>query len=299
MITIKEGNIGQYRELFGTFRTVFTDRCAENSAHSGRALFAYLDGTAAGYLLTSKEHGSEFMQYAFTLPELRGRGVMQALVREAAETSDRQFGTAFSDGHEFAPALIHIMEKLGFEKGGSRFMFRCDGDDLWERWDAYMQKSGSRLCDTLRRQGYSTITLAEATEELLEQYRQTPTSEYANPLNHQHLILPGAEVTKEVSVMCVRNGILSAYVFAYMPDRYSAIFKTLSSSTALHGSGVILLPIAESLARVRERGCTQFVFSMDGVGDHANSFRNKVLSNVISKTSERISYTYPKKEAAL
>ena len=153
--------------------------------------------------------------------------------------------------------------------------------------------------ETLRRQGYSTVTLAEASEELLEQYRQTPYSEYANPLNHQHLILPGAEITKDVSVMCTLNGRLAAYVFAYMPDRYSAIFKTLSSSAALQGGAAILLPLCESFAKVRGRGCTQFVFSMDGVGDHANSFRNKVLSNVISKTSKRLSYIYHKKEAAI
>ena len=61
----------------------------------------------------------------------------------------------------------------------------------------------------------------------------------------------------------------------------------------------IFLPLCESFAKVREQGCTQFVFSMDGVGDHANAFRNKVLSNVISKTSKRLSYIYPKKEAAL
>lgn len=299
MITIKESGIEQYREFFGSYRTAFTDRCAESVARSGRALFAYLDGAAAGYLLTSKDNGTEFLLYAFTLPELRGKGVMQALVREAAETSEGEFGTAFSDGHEFAPELMHIMEKLAFERGRSKYIFRCCGDDLWDRWDSFMEKKGRKSCETLRRQGYSTVTLADASEELLEQYRQTPYNEYANPLNHQHLILPGAEITKDVSVMCTLNGKLAAYVFAYMPDRYSAIFKTLSSSAALQGGAAILLPLCDSFARVRERGCTQFVFSMDGVGDHANSFRNKVLSNVISKTSKRLSYIYPKKEAAL
>ncbi len=297
MITVKQDDIGLYRDLFSGYRTLYTDRCADRTARAGRALYAFLDGEPAGYLLISDEHGGDFISYVFTVPDKRGMGVMQTLIRYAADTAEKMIGTAFSDAREFAPALMHVMEKLGFEQGGSRYMFRCDGDDLWERWDAYMNKTGKRLCDTLRRQGYSTVLLSEASEELLEQYRQTPTSEYKNPLNHQHLIMPGAEVTKDVSVLCVRNGVLSAYVFAYMPERRSAIFKTLSSSAALHGSGVILLPIAESLARVRERGCKQFVFSMDGIGDHANSFRDKVLSVLISKTSKRISYVYyPKRE---
>ncbi|MBR5090180.1 MAG: GNAT family N-acetyltransferase [Ruminiclostridium sp.] len=296
MITIEKGDIGLYCKQFEKYRTDFTDKCAESAARHGHILIAYLEGTAAGYLLTSAEHGSEFIMYVFTLPELRGKGVMQSLIREAVGISDGYIGTAFTDIHEFAPVLMHVMKKCGFEQRGSKFMFRCDGDDLWDRWDAYMEKSGNRLCNTLRRQGYSTVLLSDASEELLKQYRNTPNSEYANPLNHQHLILPGAEITKDVSVMCVRNGILSAYVFAYMPDRYSAVFKTLSSSAALHGTGVILLPIAEALRKVRERGCEQFVFSMDGIGDRANSFRNKVLSVLISKTSQRISYIYKKKD---
>lgn len=299
MITIKECGTEQYRELFGSYRTAYTDKCAQSAAQSGRLMVAYLDGEAAGYLLSSNAHDLEFVSYVFTLPELRGKGVMQSLIREAAETSEGSFGTAFSDGHEFAPALMHTMEKLGLERRESRYMFRCDGDDLWDRWDAFMEKKGRKSCETLRRQGYSTVTLADASEELLEQYRQTPYNDYGNQLNHQHLILPGAEITKDVSVMCTLNGRLAAYVFAYMPDRYSAIFKTLSSSAALQGGAAILLPLCDSFAKVRGRGCTQFVFSMDGVGDHANSFRNKVLSNVISKTSKRLSYIYHKKEAAI
>lgn len=299
MITVKQDDIGLYRDLFSGYRTLYTDRCADRTARAGRALYAFLDGEPAGYLLISDEHGGDFISYVFTVPDKRGMGVMQTLIRYAADTAEKMIGTAFSDAREFAPALMHVMEKLGFEQCGSKYMFRCDGDDLWDRWDAFMEKKGRKSCETLRRQGYSTVTLADASEELLEQYRQTPYNDYGNQLNHQHLILPGAEITKDVSVMCTLNGRLAAYVFAYMPDRYSAIFKTLSSSAALQGGAAILLPLCESFAKVRGRGCTQFVFSMDGVGGHANSFRNKVLSNVISKTSKRLSYIYHKKEAAI
>ena len=140
MITIKKGDIGDYHTLFEQYRTYFTDKCAQSSAKSGQILIAYLEGLAAGYLLTNAEHGSEFIMYVFTLPQLRGKGVMQSLVLEAVNNSYGYIGTAFTDAHEFAPVLIHVMEKYGFVRGGTKYMFRCDGDDLWDRWDAFMEK---------------------------------------------------------------------------------------------------------------------------------------------------------------
>ena len=150
---IEKGNAGLYRRLFGGYTTGFNDSCAERAEKGGRILIAYEESSAAGYLLISADKGTEFMSYVFTLPEFRGRGVMQALISEA-----------FSDSYEHAPELIHIFEKLGFEQKGTKYIFHCSGDDLWEHWDAYMEKSGKRLCDTLRRQGYSTVALSGAPE---------------------------------------------------------------------------------------------------------------------------------------
>lgn len=77
--------------------------------------------------------------------------------------------------------------------------------------------------------------------------------------------------------MCELKGRLAAYVFAYMPDSISAIYKTLSSSAALQGGGVIFLAIAESLQRASEHGVKRLVFTMESVGKSANAFREKVL----------------------
>ena len=92
--------------------------------------------------------------------------------------------------------------------------------------------------------------------------------------------------------MCTLNGRLAAYVFAYMPDSISAIYKTLSSSAALQGGGVIMLAIAESLQRAREHGVKRIVFTMENTGKRANAFREKVLSVLVSKPSHSVSYFY-------
>jgi GNAT superfamily N-acetyltransferase len=292
MIRIEEAAAESALELSRQYLSAYAKGQIEKEEHTVRTFIAYLDGKPAGFLAAAKSNGLEFIVYVLTLPEYRGTGVAQALIREASGTADYALSASFSDAHEYAPELMHILEKLDFKKQRTKYNFRCYGDDLWDRWDAYMEKSGRRMCDTLRRQGYSTVTLADASEELLDQFRHSYESEYHNVLNHQHLIMPGAEITKDVSVLCVRNGKLSAYVFAYMPEKYSAVFKTLSSSEALHGSGVILLPLAESFRKVREKGCVQFMFSMDGIGARANSFRNKVLGHVITKRTMRYTYTY-------
>jgi len=299
MITVEKGDPRRYNELFTGYTTLYTDKCAQDADKGGKALFAYLDGEAAGYMFIEKDRGMYGIKHIFTKPELRGRGVMQALVRTAAEECGHSVGTSLSDSHEFFPAAAHVFEKCGYERRNGRYIYRCDDEELWERWDAYMQKSGKRLCDTLRRQGFETLTLADAPEELLQQFRETPHSEYKCEQNHQHLILPGADVDPEVSVMVTLHGRLAAYVFSYMPDRISAIFQTLSSSAALHGSGVILLAITEGLAKVRERGVTRLVFSMEEAGASANAFREKVLSVLVSKRSRIVSFTYFPKEETL
>ena len=208
-------------------------------------------------MFLGNDRGTELIHHTFTKPELRGRGVMQALVRYAVDSAGSPIGTSLSDSHEFAPAVMHVMEKCGFERRNGRSVYLCDGGDMWERWDAYMDKHGRRLCDTLRRQGFSTLTLDKASEDLLQQFREAPDSEYKCQQNHQHLILPGAEITPDISVICTHNGRLAAYVFAYMADRKSVIFKTLSSSAALRGSGVIMLAIADAADIGRGFGRTE------------------------------------------
>ena len=296
MITVEKGSPYRYSEFFAGFTTLYTDRCAERAAGNGAAFFAYLDGVPAGYMFIEKKRGVSGIIHVFTKPELRGRGVMQALVRTAAEECGHSVGTSLSDSHEFFPAAAHVFEKCGYERRNGRYIYRCDDEELWERWDAYRKKTGDRLCHTLRRQGFETLTLAEAGEDLLRQFRETPYSEYKCEQNHQHLILPGADVDPEVSVMVTLHGRLAAYVFAYMPDRCSAIFQTLSSSAALHGTGVILLAITEGLARVREHGATRLVFTMEETGESANAFREKVLSVLVSRRSRNVSFIFFPKE---
>lgn len=92
--------------------------------------------------------------------------------------------------------------------------------------------------------------------------------------------------------MCELKGRLAAYVFAYMRDSISAIYKTLSSSAALQGGDVIFLVIAESLQRAREHGVKRLVFTIESVGKSANAFREKVLSVIVSKQSRSVSFIY-------
>ena len=82
-----------------------------------------------------------------------------------------------------------------------------------------------------------------------------------------------------------------------MADRKSVIFKTLSSSAALHGSGVIMLAIADAADIVRERGVTRLVFTMERAGESANAFREKVLSVLVSRRSTIVGFSlFPKTE---
>ncbi len=292
MITVEKGNKELYFLHFVGYTTVFTDRCANDAASGGRILLAYIDGFPAGYLLTVCERGGEGIRHIFTKPEFRGQGVMQALVRYAAETTETFLAVGMSEAHALALVMDHVFGKLGFRRRVGRNIYRCDSEDIWERWDEFMAKTGNRLCDTLRRQGYNAITLTDAPESLIQQFRRAPVSEYRCEQNHRHLILPGAEITPEISVMCELKGRLAAYVFAYMPDSISAIYKTLSSSAALQGGGVIFLAIAESLQRAREHGVKRLVFTMESVGKSANAFREKVLSVIVSKQSRSVSFIY-------
>ena len=291
MITVEKAAPALYREYFPDTVNPVMEKRRKTAEDTGTALYARIDGTPAGFMLLNKEQDYYGILYTYTAPEYRNKGVMQALINAAKSDGFTVYGSA-SDIHEFAPVISHVMEKCGFESRPGRYMYRCFGDDMWDRWDAFLEKAGNRRCETLTRQGYSTVKLSEASEELIAQFRESPHSDYGNELNHQHLLRPDAEITRDISVMCVHDGRLAAYVFAYMPDRITAIYKTLSSSKALHGTGAALLPIVKSLELVRAKGVTRLSFSFDGVGDRANSFRDKVLSPLITQKSRRITYTF-------
>ncbi|MBR5088531.1 MAG: GNAT family N-acetyltransferase [Ruminiclostridium sp.] len=287
MITVEKAAPALYRGLFpDTVNPVMEKRC-RTAEQTGTALYARIDGTPAGFMLLNTEYDIYTILYTYTAPEYRSRGVMQALINAAKSDRCLVNGSA-TDIHEFAPVISHVMEKCGFESRPGRYIYRCCDDEMWDRWDAFMEKTGNSRCETLIRQGYSTVKLTEASEDLIRQFYD----DYGNELNHMWMLAPGAEITRDISVMCVRDGKLAAYVFAYMPDRITAIYKTLSSSKALHGTGAALLPIAKSAELVRAKGVKRLSFSFDGVGDRANSFRDKVLSPLITQKSRRITYTF-------
>ena len=111
MITVETGNAELYSLHFSEYKTAHTDQCAGEAAAGGRILLAYLDGAPAGYMLIASDRGGEGIRQIFTKPELRGQGVMQALVCYAAETADTFLAAGMSDSNVFAPVIDHVFVK--------------------------------------------------------------------------------------------------------------------------------------------------------------------------------------------
>ncbi len=291
MRKIISGTYTDYIFLFGDSRTPFSDHAAKNSAAYGGNIFIMLeDGLPCGYLCAVTEESEIRLMYAYTNEEKRRSGVFSALIGYAAETLPKPINFNISTEHKFYDTVSDISKRTGFEYRSSCTVFR--GNDI-SGWEKYMSETGGKLCDMLRRQGYSCISFADAPTKLIDEIYDSGENSFGNKLAVKVFFDdPQKNMNTDMSFAAVRNDHLAAYTLVTAPDKISAVFEHISASEKEIGNGCILLPFANSMEKFRQFGFHRAAYVMFNDNKHANAFRMKLLQNVTSSSTHSENYIF-------
>lgn len=289
MRKIISGTYTDYIFLFGDSRTQFSDHAAKNSAaYGGNIFIMFEDGSPCGYLCAVPEETEIRLMYAYTNEEKRCSGVFSALMGYAAEILPKPIKFNISAEHKFYDTVSDIGRRTGFEYRSSCTVFR--GNDI-SGWEKYMSETGGKLCDMLRRRGYSCVSFADAPAKLIDEIYNSNENIFGNKLSVKIFFDdPQKNMNMDMSFAAVRDNCLAAYTLVTSPDKISAVFEHISASEKEIGSGCILLPFANSMEKFRQFGFRRAAYAMYNDNEHANAFRMKLLQSVTSSSSRSENY---------
>ena len=267
-------------------RTAFSDYFAKEAAESGKLLCARVGDKFAGYICAAGNGSENRVTYAYTRPEYRGQGIFTALLKEIAEGSEMTVKVNLPADHEFHDTVVHVCKKLGFVQGESLIVYTAHRD-AETRWRELMNKSGNRICAMLKRHGYTVVSFAEASADTIEQIRNSDNSEFANPFETRSFFdEPSRKLSHEFSFAAVKDGELAAYTLVSLPSPEKCVVEQIAVSSKKRGSGVILLPFAETAESLIASGVKLVTYAMYESNIAANSFRVRVNDTASQKATE-------------
>ena len=267
-------------------RTAFSDFFAKEAADHGKLLCARLDDKFAGYICAAGNGRENRVSYAYTRPEYRGQGIFTALLKEICEGSEMPIKVNLPAEHEFHDTVVHICEKLGFVQVESLivYTYRPELDTLWEK---YMNERGNRICEYLKRHGYEKVSFADAGTDIIGQIRSSDRSGFENPFETGLFFdEPSRKLSRELSFAAIKDGELAAYTLVSQLSPEKCVLEQIAVSRNKRGTGVILLPAAQSMSVFRSNGYKSFVYAIYGSNIPANLLRDKLISTAAEKVTE-------------
>lgn len=294
-VTISNMSVLENSIAFAGYQTAFSMQCVKRSAACRMLLGARQNGKYAGYLCAVAESGIIRIIYAFTIPEFRKQGVFTELMRFVAENANTAIRVNITKHHEYHDAVADVCLKLGFRQTESVCIYTCHRD-MYPVWKSFMDEKGSRLTAYLERRGYLAVSFAEASDDIIDQLRDSPRSEYRNMLDPAvFLDIPENRLSWEMSFAAVKEGRLAGYVLVTQNSQTKVVFEHISESSAEQGTGLILLPFAAAMKAAFADGGMQTVsFAMYESNARANAFREETLEMLAPTVSVSENYFYQK-----
>ncbi len=267
-------------------RTAYSDYFAGEAAGCGKLLCAKLNDIFAGYICAAGNGKENRITYAYTRPEYRGRGIFTALLKEISESSEITVKVNLPEYHEFHDVVVHVCEKIGFVRGENIIVYTARRDAEMQ-WTEMMNSSGKRICNMLERFGYKALSFAEADAEITDQIRNSDKSDFDSPFETCSFFdEPSRKLSRELSFAAVKDGELAAYTLVSLPSPEKCVLEQIVSSSKKRGSGVIMLPLAETVRNFIAGGGKLITYAMYKSNTAANSFRSKVFDSASEKATE-------------
>lgn len=242
----------------------------------------YENRKAVGFLCFDLEKGVHTVLFAYTCPEKRRTGVFSELLQYAAEHASYPLRISVSEemeGYEFVRSRV---QRIGFRLDSVSIFYRCLSSDFG-KWETYMEEKGDKLTGMLIRQGFSCDSFQETTEEILSEIYHSEENGFDNYLSVKPFFdYPTRGMDSHLSMAATKDGHLAAYCLVSHQDNDLICFEHMACAKKYRGQGIILLPFAQAMDRIREYGCSGIYYMISESNFSSNAFRRKVIDRVTS-----------------
>lgn len=292
MIEIKQGTYMDYVFLFGDSRTVYTDSMVEEALHGEETylLIAYQGGKPAGYLCALGENGKLRVLYAYTQETMRGQGIFHALMVHLIQNTKLPVMINMTQENPYFSTVESVCHTLGFKEQSTFILYHAVAEKL-SAWDDFMEEKGNALVKLLERWGFSAVSLAECSKEILEQLYDSKRNGFQNRLEVRPFFDNEYQfLNRELSFVAVKEGELAAYCLVTGRDRSNVVYEQFSVAEKYLGSGVILLPYAKSMEVCKSMRVKKACFAISETNKRSNLFYEKVLDRINTTKSKSINY---------
>lgn len=279
---IIEGSYNDYLMLFGDFRTRQSDLSAKMATEGGKLYILLTEGVPSGFLALRPDSASYRIDYAFIVPEWRGKGLARKLFEHTLSNASYNIWISIT---ESMSAVRHLAEKFGFSLNNKSTTFRSGIERDMSYWRKFMEEKGNRLNRVLKHMGFVAYSFREASPELLDKLYNSSNNEYGNPLDVKPFFdIKGRCLSRGLSFLAVhqKDGKeeLAAYCLVSHPDNRSAIFEQTSAAAKYQNTGCVFLPISCSMQVFQDMGLNRAAYTIYDDNDQANSFRRKIFERV-------------------
>ena len=226
------------------------------------------EGVCAYAVIVSQEP-LPVLEFVFTVPQRRRRGLAYRLIRMIADTVNSDIQCHLLSSFPSYTEMNGLLNKLGASSSCvGRVYTSAVNARLWERMDEMRMV---RLKDMILRGGGECSSLAEADPSVIKQLADSPFSAFRNHLDPRAL-LDNPHLDKTFSSVYLRDSRLCAYTLLTGQNGGSICFEQISESEDMIGKGAVMAPLCLSLEALRAATPEISRFSLQINKDNRDSY---------------------------
>lgn len=284
-----------YLFLFGKSRTAYSDLCAKKSAAEKNLYIMLEENLPAGYICANSDGGCCNINYAYTAPEKRRKGIFTALIKYLIEKNPAIMIQGSSNTGQSA-LLSKICIKLEFQAFAVNKTSHADWNSLchWKKnfYDKFMAERGEKYLEFFSRQGFEIYSFEDAPTKYLDQIYHSRENYFGNKFDVRKFF-DGYDknfLARDLSFLIVKNGEVAAYFLTVAPDKKNLITEQTSVAKKYLNSGVLFPLLNKFVEAVYARRCENLAFAVYEDNLSARKFYEKFTGQL--KKSNDFIYKY-------
>jgi len=197
------------------------------------------------------------------LADHRGSGIGAALlgecIRRATESGRSVLRFWFQPESEFDYHLHNRLQSIGFAVQPQMMTTVIRVAQSRNDWEAFVSGPGARKIAALTELGYSVVSFADASAELLENLYQRSGRSYPAFLDPR---LGEKTRLSDSSFIAVRDGQPAAFcVMSSIDNGRTAVLDSLAATSEDRGSGAFLMCVVSAVHSLLAHGCNKIAYA--------------------------------------
>ena len=287
-----------YALLFSDSRTAYSDFYAKKSAAENHLYIMIEDNFPAGYICANSERNILYVQYAYTVPERRHRGIFTSLLKHLIKLNKKSaiMVQSSTTDKNHLQTVADVCGRLGFRKHSICKTFCADWDSLceWKEqiFDKFMSDKGGKYLEFFSAQEFTICSFADAPTEYLAQLYHSHENYFGNKFDVRKYF-DGYDknfIVRDLSFIAVKDNEVAAYFLTIAPGKNSFIVDQTAVAKKYLGSGLMLLLLDAFVQKLYARQCKNLAFAVYENNFAAIKFYDKITRQL--KTSNRYMYKF-------